>query len=226
MIYCVEDDGNIRDLMLYALRAAGFEAAGFEDGALFREAMKETLPELIILDIMLPGEDGISILKSLRSSPAAAGIPVIMATAKGSEFDKVSGLDQGADDYLVKPFGMLEMVARINAVLRRTAPGGRPRTLRAGPLVMDAARHTVTAGGREVTLTLKEYDMLKLLLEHSGQVFTRDQLLQSAWGIDYAGETRTVDVHIGTLRTKLGTAGSLIKTIRGVGYKLEAADDK
>ena len=215
MIYCVEDDGNIRDLMLYALQAAGFEAAGFEDSTPFWEAMKAARPELVILDIMLPEEDGISILKKLRSVPA-----------KGSEYDKVIGLDLGADDYLVKPFGMLEMVARIRAVLRRSTPGKGAASISAGAVELDPVRHTVHVEGQPVSLTLKEYDILQLLLEHQGQVFSRDQLLEKAWGIDYAGETRTVDVHIGTLRTKLGSAGRMIVTVRGVGYKLEVPDDK
>ena len=226
MIYCVEDDSNIRDLMLYALQAAGFEAAGFEESGPFWEALKESLPDLILLDIMLPEEDGLSILKKLRSSQATAEIPVIMATAKGSEYDKVIGLDLGADDYLVKPFGMLEMVARIKAVLRRTAPAAQSAVLTAGSISLDPARHTVLADGSSVLLTLKEFDILRLLLEHPGQVFSRAQLLEKAWGIDYAGETRTVDVHIGTLRTKLGDAGRLITTVRGVGYKLEVPNDK
>lgn len=226
MIYCVEDDGNIRDLMLYALQAAGFEAAGFEDSTPFWEAMKAARPELVILDIMLPEEDGISILKKLRSVPATAEIPVIMATAKGSEYDKVIGLDLGADDYLVKPFGMLEMVARIRAVLRRSTPGKGAASISAGAVELDPVRHTVHVEGQPVSLTLKEYDILQLLLEHQGQVFSRDQLLEKAWGIDYAGETRTVDVHIGTLRTKLSSAGRMIVTVRGVGYKLEVPDDK
>ena len=226
MIYCVEDDSNIRDLMLYALQAAGFEAAGFEESGPFWEALKESLPDLILLDIMLPEEDGLSILKKLRSAQATAEIPVIMATAKGSEYDKVIGLDLGADDYLVKPFGMLEMVARIKAVLRRTSPVTQSAVLTAGPISLDPARHTVLADGSPVLLTLKEFDILRLLLDHPGQVFSRAQLLEKAWGIDYAGETRTVDVHIGTLRTKLGDAGRLITTVRGVGYKLEVPDDK
>lgn len=226
MIYCVEDDSNIRDLMLYALQAAGFDAAGFEESAPFWEAVKVSLPELILLDIMLPNEDGISILKKLRSAPATAGIPVIMATAKGAEYDKVISLDLGADDYLVKPFGMLEMVARIRAVLRRSGSGTAAPQLSAGPIEMDTAKHTVLVNGTPAVLTLKEFDMLRLLLEHKGHVFSRDQLLEKAWGIDYAGETRTVDVHIGTLRTKLGDAGRMIVTVRGVGYKLEMPDDK
>ena len=221
MIYCVEDEGSIRDLMLYTLNMAGYEAQGFAGSEPFWDAMKSARPELIMLDIMLPGEDGISILRKLRSSPVTADIPVIMATAKGSEYDRVVGLDLGADDYLSKPFGMMEMVSRIKAVLRRTQPKGASSLLTQGDISLDPARHSVSAGGREVALTLKEYDLLKLLLEHPGQVFTREHLLSSVWGSDFIGESRTVDVHIGTLRTKLGTAGRQIQTVRGVGYKLE-----
>ena len=219
MIYCVEDDDAIRDLMLYTLQASGYPARGFADSAAFWEAIRGEKPELILLDIMLPGEDGISILKKLRVSSATADIPIIMATAKGSEFDKVIGLDSGADDYLVKPFGMLEMVARIKAVLRRTTPK-TVNVLICGDIVLDETRHTVTVGGKLVNLTLKEYELLKLLMENAGQVFTRDVLLSRIWGQDYFGETRTVDVHIGTLRTKLAGSGERIETVRGVGYKM------
>ena len=220
MIYCVEDDSSIRDLMIYTLTIAGFEAKGFADSKAFWEAMQTERPRLVLLDIMLPGEDGISILKKLRAAPSTASLPVIMATAKGSEYDKVIGLDLGADDYLCKPFGMMEMVSRIRAVLRRAAPGEKREYLTYGPITMDPARHVVTVGGREVSLTLKEYDLLKLFMEHVGLVFSRDQLLSSVWDQDYAGETRTVDVHIGTLRTKLGESGEAIRTVRGVGYRL------
>ena len=220
MIYCVEDDSSIRDLMIYTLTIAGFEAKGFADSKAFWEAMQTERPRLGLLDIMLPGEDGISILKKLRAAPSTASLPVIMATAKGSEYDKVIGLDLGADDYLCKPFGMMEMVSRIRAVLRRAAPGEKREYLTYGPITMDPARHVVTVGGREVSLTLKEYDLLKLFMEHVGLVFSRDQLLSSVWDQDYSGETRTVDVHIGTLRTKLGESGEAIRTVRGVGYRL------
>lgn len=220
MIYCVEDDSSIRDLMIYTLTIAGFEAKGFADSKAFWEAMQTERPRLVLLDIMLPGEDGISILKKLRAAPSTASLPVIMATAKGSEYDKVIGLDLGADDYLCKPFGMMEMVSRIRAVLRRAAPGEKREYLTYGPITMDPARHVVTVGGREVPLTLKEYDLLKLFMEHVGLVFSRDQLLSSVWDQDYSGETRTVDVHIGTLRTKLGESGEAIRTVRGVGYRL------
>ena len=199
MIFCVEDDSSIRDLMIYTLSSAGFEAEGFVDGEALFDALKTRIPQLIMLDIMLPGEDGITILKKLRSQVRTAQIPIIMATAKGTEYDKVIGLDLGADDYLTKPFGMMEMVSRIKAVLRRAAPAEENRTLR----------------------VLKEYELLRLFMENLGRAYTRDQLLSKIWGADYIGETRTVDVHIGTLRTKLGSCGDYIETVRGVGYRME-----
>ncbi len=220
MIFCVEDDNSIRDLMMYTLKASGFEAQGFESSLPFWAAMKEKLPQLIILDVMLPGEDGLSILKKLRSSPLTSDIPVIMATAKGSEYDRVIGLDSGADDYLSKPFGMMEMVSRTKAVLRRTEPK-QTKVLTCGGISLDEVKHTVSVGDKNISLTLKEYELLKLLMENYGQVFTRDTLLGKVWGMDFTGETRTVDVHIGTLRTKLFHAGNFIKTVRGVGYKME-----
>ena len=220
MIYCVEDDNGIRDLMIYTLRVSGFEAEGFPSSDEFREALACELPELILLDIMLPGEDGISVLKKLKSDSRTAEIPVIMATAKGTEYDKVTGLDLGADDYLAKPFGMMEMVSRVRAVLRRSAPK-KVNELRVGNLSLNLTEHTVYADGERIRLTLKEYDLLQLFLQHPGMVFTRDHLLASVWGNDAAGETRTVDVHIGTLRTKLGDCGSYIETVRGVGYRME-----
>lgn len=226
MIYYVEDDDSIRDLMVYALTAAGFEAVGFSDSIPFWKQMKEKMPDLVILDIMLPGEDGIDILKKLRNSPITADIPVIMATAKGTEYDKVIGLDFGADDYLVKPFGMLEMISRIKSVLRRCGSKTNEAKLFAGPVVMDMNSHSVYLDGREISLTLKEFDLLKLFMQNPGLVFTRDQLVGVVWDMDFSGETRTVDVHIGTLRTKLGAAGDLIRTIRGVGYKLEVPDEQ
>lgn len=222
MIFCVEDDGAIRDLMIYALNAAGFEAVGFGDGSSFFTAIKTQTPRLIMLDIMLPGEDGIEILKKLRSNPATEKVPVIMATAKGTEYDKVIGLDLGADDYLTKPFGMMEMVSRVKAVLRRAEPKDTAKTMQVGSLILNTGEHTVFADGDRVQLTLKEYELLKKFMENMGRVFTRDQLLQSIWGDDYIGETRTVDVHIGTLRTKLGSCGEYIETVRGVGYRMEA----
>ena len=220
MIYYVEDESNIRDLVVYTLKVSGFEAQGFGDSVEFWSAMKAKKPELIILDVMLPGEDGLTILKRLRSSPVTADIPVIMATAKGSEYDKVIGLDGGADDYLAKPFGMMEMVSRIKAVLRRTAPK-QAKVISYGGITLDEGKHTVTVNKTPVSLTLKEYEILKLLIDNPGQVFTREILLSDIWGIDFTGETRTVDVHIGTLRTKLAEAGDLIETVRGVGYKME-----
>lgn len=222
MIFCVEDDQDIRDLMIYALNAAGFEAKGFTDGTEFFCALQTEKPELVMLDIMLLGDDGITILKKLRSNTATADIPVIMATAKGTEYDKVIGLDTGADDYLAKPFGMMEMVSRVKAVLRRVTPQNTPKSLRVGNLEINESEHTVYVCKERVTLTLKEYDLLHLFMDNLGKVFTRDRLLQLIWGCDYMGETRTVDVHIGTLRTKLGECGEYIETVRGVGYRMEA----
>lgn len=221
MIYCVEDDVSIRELMLYALRASGFEAEGFSDGAGLFDALHTALPQLILLDIMLPGMDGLEILQQLRRSPATAQIPVIMASAKGTEYDKVSALDLGADDYLAKPFGMMEMVSRIRAVLRRASGTRSNALLKLGLLTLDPASHTVRADGIRVELTLKEFALLQLFLEHPGRVFSRDQLLERIWSTDYMGESRTVDVHIGTLRTKLGICGDYIRTVRGVGYRME-----
>ena len=221
MIYCVEDDRSIRELMIYTLRASGFDAEGFENAEALFEAMKSRQPRLITLDIMLPGMDGIEILKTLRDSAATASIPIIMASAKGTEYDRVLGLDLGADDYLAKPFSMLEMVSRIRAVLRRAGVAQTAPRLRLGGLEMDPDAHMVLADGERVELTLKEFDLLRLFLKHSGRVYTRDQLLEKVWGGEYFGETRTVDVHIGTLRTKLGKYGSCIRTVRGVGYRME-----
>lgn len=222
MIYCVEDDAAIRDIEVYALRSTGFEAEGLENGAELFAALKKQLPELIILDVMLPGDDGLEILRRLRLSSVTRNVPVIMATARGAEYDKITGLDSGADDYLVKPFGMMEMVSRVRAVLRRTSPGREESPISIGGITLDPSTHTVTANGRAVTLTLKEFDLLRALMEKPGTVFTRDRLLSEVWGTDYDGETRTVDVHIRTLRQKLGEAGSMIGTVRGVGYRLEA----
>ena len=222
MIFCVEDDAGIRNMMVYTLNSAGFQAEGFADGGGFLHALELTRPELVMLDIMLPGEDGIEILKKLRSSPATRDIPVIMATAKTTEYDKVIGLDLGADDYLAKPFGMMEMVSRVKAVLRRAAPREAQAALSIGALRLSPAEHVVTAGGERVSLTLKEFELLKTLMEDPGAVFTRDRLLTEIWGMDYDGETRTVDVHIRTLRSKLGGCGEYIETVRGVGYRMEA----
>lgn len=222
MIFCVEDDGGIRDLMVYALDAAGYDARGLADGAQLAGVLKEAAPELIMLDIMLPGEDGISILKRLRENAATADIPVIMATARGTEYDKVVGLDLGADDYLAKPFGVMEMVSRVRAVLRRAGQRDRAKILKAGGLAINAGEHSVYACGERVQLTLKEYELLKIFMENQGMTFTREQLLDAVWGYGHIGETRTVDVHIGTLRTKLGACGEYIQTVRGVGYRMEA----
>lgn len=221
MIFCVEDDSSIRDLMIYTLNSAGFQAKGFAEGESFFEALREQKPDLIMLDVMLPGDDGITILKKLKVQSDTAHIPIIMATAKGTEFDKVIGLDLGADDYLTKPFGMMEMIARIKAVLRRSMPKEELNILLAGQLELNLNEHTVTVGGKRVQLTLKEFEMLRLFMEHIGRVYTRDQLLSKIWGADYIGETRTVDVHIGTLRTKLGQCSDYIQTVRGVGYRME-----
>lgn len=226
MIFCVEDDNSVRELMIYTLNTAGFEARGFSGGKGMFAALKEEMPELIMLDIMLPEEDGImmdgiAILKRLRGSAATEKLPVIMATAKGTEYDRVIGLDLGADDYLTKPFGMMEMVSRIRAVLRRSRPKEEIRILCIGSLELNLEGHTVSVGGSRVLLTLKEFEILRLLMDNPGRVFTREQLLQSVWGASYMGETRTIDVHIGTLRAKLGCCGDYIETVRGVGYRME-----
>ena len=222
MIFCVEDDQCIRDLMIYTLNSAGFEAEGLSGGEALFSALKEKLPELIMLDIMLPGEDGIEILKKLRKNAATSNIPVIMATAKGTEYDKVIGLDLGADDYLAKPFGMMEMVSRVKAVLRRFGATNTSKILKIGELEMNEISHTVSVRGKKVELTLKEYELLRLFMENPGQVFSRNQLFDRIWGLDFAGESRTVDVHIGTLRTKLGVCGKYIETVRGVGYRSQS----
>ena len=221
MIFCVGDDAAIRKLMIYALNAAGFDAMGFEDGSAFFEALNEQKPQMVMLDIMLPGEDGITILKKLRARSDTRRVPVIMTTAKGEEYDKVIALDLGADDYLAKPFGMLEMVSRVRAVLRRMEPAiPQEACLEAGALVLDSVSHRVLVDGREIPLTLKEYDLLYILMNNRGRAFTRDALLSAVWNDDFMGETRTVDVHIGTLRAKLGPCASLIETVRGVGYRM------
>ena len=222
MIFCVEDDAGIRDLMIYTLNASGFRAVGFENAKEFYTALADTVPELIMLDIMLPGEDGISILKRLKADARTADIPVIMATAKGNEYDKVIGLDLGADDYLAKPFGMMEMASRVRAVLRRSGRAAeKPQLIRVGSLEMDLNEHSVTADGIRIQLTLKEFELLHTFMTNPGRAFTREQLLSSVWCEDFMGETRTDDVHVGTLRQKLGSCGKYIRTVRGVGYKLE-----
>ena len=218
MIYIVEDDEDIQQIELYTLQNTGFEAKGFSDGAEFWAAMQANKPDLVILDVMLPDEDGVQILKKLKGDTQTAGIPVIFASAKGTEFDKIKGLDLGADDYLVKPFGMMEMVSRVKAVMRRSsAPVAQAPV--SGPIEIRLDQHKVFVYGKEVELTLKEFELLNLLLSHPGIVFTREQMLEQIWGFLYDGETRTVDVHIGTLRQKLGEAGKQIETVRGVGYR-------
>ena len=220
MIWCVDDDNAIRDIEVYTLETTGFKARGFTDGASMLEAIENELPELIILDIMLPGEDGVEILRKLRSSPETKNIPVIMATAKGTEMDKIQSLDIGADDYLVKPFGVMEMVARVKAVLRR-CERHEEEELWIGNLSLNEIKHSVIADGEKVTLTLKEFEILKLFMQNPGIVLSRDRLLSEVWGIDYTGETRTVDAHIKTLRQKLGESGKMIETVIGIGYRLE-----
>lgn len=220
MIYCVEDDIDIRELIVYTLESAGYRAEGIGGGEELRNALAENLPELILMDIMLPGEDGVSLLQEIRSRSETAGIPVIMLTARGSEFDKVRSLDLGADDYVTKPFGMMELLSRIRAVLRRSGRSTRTAILQAGPVIMDLDRHSVRSSGQEVTLTLKEYDLLRKLMENLNVVFSRDQLLEEVWGYDIGGETRTVDVHVRNLRQKLGLPGEMIETVRGVGYRM------
>lgn len=227
MIWCVEDDPSIRDIEVYALSSTGFETRGFEDGLAFWEALQTQQPRLVLLDVMLPGIDGVTLLKRMKASPQFCDIPVIMATAKGTEFDKIQSLDLGADDYLVKPFGIMEMVSRVKAVLRRYKPAAdAPHVLKTGGLVLNAEEHTVTVDGQRISLTFKEYTLLQLFLSNPGIAFTREQLLSKVWNIDYMGETRTVDMHIRMLRQKLGTYGAMIVTVRNVGYRLEATHDK
>lgn len=226
MIWCVEDDPSIREIEVYALHSTGLEARGFADGAEFWEALEKELPELVILDVMLPGEDGVAILKRLRADERYRDIPVIMATARSTEFDKVQSLDLGADDYITKPFGMMEMVSRVKAVLRRSQPKQTAALLKLDGLTLDEGQHTVTIDGQRITLTYKEYELLRLFLSHPGMAFSREQLLQTVWNTDYAVETRTVDMHIRTLRQKLGAYGRYIETIRGVGYRLEGKHDQ
>ena len=223
MIHIVEDDTGVRELELYALKQAGFDAEGFASAAAFRTAIKKTLPSLVLLDVMLPGEDGIALLQSLRREPRTKRLPVILVTAKGTEMDKVRGLDAGADDYLSKPFGVMELLARVKALLRRSADEPAEAVLTVGGLTLDRDRHLVLADGETVELTHMEFELLAFLMAHSGKAVTRDMLLDDVWGLNYAGDTRTVDVHIRSLRLKLGACGELILTVRGVGYKLEEA---
>ena len=223
MIHVVEDDAGVRELELYTLRTAGYEAAGFGEPAEFRRALQESLPDLVILDVMLPGEDGMSLLRALRQDARTRRVPVILVTARDAEMDKVHGLDAGADDYLTKPFGVMELLARVRALLRRSGEEKAEDVLTHGPIVLDRLRHRVTAEGAEVVLTHMEFELLAFLMAHPGQALTREVLLDDVWGMAYAGDTRTVDVHIRTLRQKLGSSGSLIATVRGVGYRLEDA---
>jgi two-component system alkaline phosphatase synthesis response regulator PhoP len=218
MIFCVEDDSNIRELVVYTLKNTGFEAEGFTDGTELFLALSNKTPKLILLDIMLPGMDGIDILKRLKKNRETENIPVIVLTAKGSEYDKVIGLDNGADDYVSKPFGMMELVSRIKAVLRRAQPKESNSELSCGNISLNSEKHLVTAKGQPILLTFKEFELLRILMENRGMVLSRDKLLEKIWGYDFDGETRTVDVHVRTLRQKLGEAGQIIETIRGVGY--------
>ena len=218
MIWCVEDDASIRDIEVYALNSTGFAAEGFADGTAFWQALQKDRPELVVLDVMLPEIDGIQLLRRMKADAALRDIPVIMATAKGAEYDKILGLDLGADDYLTKPFGVMELVSRVKAVLRRCRPR-QAAVLRCGGLTVDTQEHTVTAEGARVELTYKEFQLLQLFLSHMGTAFTRDQLMEQVWGTDYCGESRTVDMHIRTLRQKLGAYGDHIETVRSVGYR-------
>jgi len=219
LIFCVEDDASIRELVVYTLQSTGFAARGLADGRELLRALDEEPPDLVLLDIMLPGEDGISLLKKLKASFQLKHIPVIMLTARGTEYDKVVGLDAGADDYIAKPFGMMELISRVKAVLRRAMPQPSQLRLQVGPVELDCARHAVLVSGAAVELTRKEFDLLLQLMQSAGSVLTRDLLLETVWGYDFGGETRTVDVHIRTLRQKLGDGGACIETVRGFGYR-------
>lgn len=222
VIYCVEDDASIRDIEVYALNSAGYEARGFAEGESFLKALKTEKPELVILDIMLPGVDGMELLKRIRNSTDCTDLPVILSTAKGEEYDKIRGLDSGADYYLTKPFGVLELISCVKAVLRRcSAAQKKEEILEIDGLKMNLTEHTVSLEGKEISLTYKEFEVLRLFLSHPGVVFSREQLMERVWGTDYYGETRTVDMHIRTLRQKLGAFGEKIKTVRSVGYRLE-----
>jgi len=218
-VFVVEDDENIREIVIYALSSAGFEASGFETGEEFFTALGMDVPSLVLLDIMLPEVDGLTILKRLRSDPKTGKLPVIMLTAKNSEYDKVKGLDMGADDYVSKPFGVMELISRVNAVLRRSGTQ-ESRRIEVSGLSLDHARREVLSAGEPIKLTFKEYELLYCLMLNAGLVMSRDKIMELVWGYDFEGESRTVDMHIKTLRQKLGTSGSLIKTVRNVGYKL------
>ena len=226
MIWCVEDDQSIRDIELYALNSTGFETRGFEDGLSFWEALKKDKPELIVLDVMLPGMDGIELLTKMKESAEFRSIPVIMATAKGQEYDRIHGLDLGADDYMVKPFSIMEFVSRVKAVLRRSQPQQVSKLLKTGGLVVNLDEHTVMADGNKVQLTYKEFELLKLFLSHPGMVYTREQLFAQVWNMDYMGDSRTLDSHIRSLRSKLDEYGKMIQTVRNVGYRWEVDYDK
>lgn len=223
MIYCVEDDADIRELELYTLSSMGFEAQGFVDGKSFFEKLNAEKPDLVVLDVMLPDVSGVDVLKRLKSNPKTADLPVIMATARGAEFEKIKALDLGADDYLTKPFSMMEMVARIKAILRRTQNNKETKgEVKFGPIVINEVKHTALVEDNKLDLSLKEFELLLLLIKHPGRVYSRDELLNLIWGIDYNGENRTVDVHIRALRSKLGSFDSIIQTVRGIGYKADA----
>ncbi|HBQ63947.1 MAG TPA: DNA-binding response regulator [Clostridiales bacterium] len=236
MVFCVEDDETIRELVVYALKSSGFDAVGFAGGKAFTAELTRRKPDLVLLDIMMPGDDGISLLKQLRSDPSTRAVPVIMLSARGAEFDKVMCLDQGADDYITKPFGVMELISRVKAVLRRTSGGPRSEDagrkdahseevrsgdeIRSGSILIQPDRHSVTVDDREIPLTLKEFELLRQLLQNTGKVLTRERLLDLVWGFEFGGETRTVDVHVASLRQKLGESGKRIRTIRGVGYSM------
>lgn len=220
MIYLLEDDNNIRNFVTYALNNSGLECEGFERPSQFWEAISHKVPQLVLLDIMLPEEDGLSVLDKLRHRADTKNLPIMMLTAKSTEYDKVLGLDAGADDYVTKPFGTMELIARVKALLRRSKPASDDTVYEVGQLSVCSAKHVVTVSGSEVTLTLKEFELLSFLLKHAGNVLNRDQILQEIWGYEFDGENRTVDVHIRTLRSKLGSCGELIETVRGVGYRI------
>ena len=221
MIWCVEDDGSIRDIEVYALQSAGLAARGFADGSSFWEAVRRERPDLVVMDIMLPGIDGVELLRRMRADPALSAVPVVMATAKGAEYDKVQSLDLGADYYLTKPFGVMEFLACVRSVLRRCGVSELGKMLGLEGVRMDLSGRTVTVDGERAALTYKEFELLRLFLSHPGVAFTREQLMSDIWGTDYCGESRTVDMHIRTLRGKLGPYGDRIETVRGVGYRLE-----
>ena len=228
MIYFLEDDSNIRNFVIYALNNSGLESKGFDHPKTFWEAMDEKIPELLLLDIMLPDEDGIQILSKIRKNPKTSDLPVIMLTAKTTEYDKVIGLDSGADDYITKPFGTMELISRVKAMLRRAARYASQSSdggFKNGSLYVCPEKHIVRVDGEDITLTYKEFELLVLLVKAKGKVFTRDEILTNVWGYDFDGESRTVDVHVRTLRSKLGSAGNLIETVRGIGYKIGGAND-